>query len=369
MKAIRVVTIICWLIAAVALLGLAVWFLTGTVFGIHSDSWSTGDWIPRFSLGFNVGGWESLSGPYNEAGTYTVKTAGIDSINIDWIASGVDVKPYDGADIKITEYAQRELREDEKAYINTSGGTLTVKFREQGVSVRMPQKKLEVLVPGALCENLNKFQVDSASGSVNVSGLGAKTFKTDAISGSVNISDITAGTFDVSTTSGSISVKHVGAEGIKLESISGSIRLSDSSAGTVKCNTMSGSINTAGTFDSIGLGSISGSLTLDSLAAIAVLDAESSSGSLNLSGAFGTVKTESISGTTTIKSSIVPSSLKVETTSGGINIHIPDEGAITVKHSSVSGRFSSDVPITLQNSGAQFNIETISGSARIYVLN
>jgi hypothetical protein len=62
---------------------------------------------------------------------------------------------------------------------------------------------------------------------------------------------------------------------------------------------------------------------------------------------------------------IVPAKLNAESTSGSITISVPDEGAIPVYHSSISGRFSSDIAVILDNKGAQFEISTLSGNVRI----
>jgi len=99
----RTITIVCWIVAAMALAGLAIWFLTGTVFGLRSDRLNGSNWGSRWSFGLNIGGIDALSGPFEEAGSYTAGTAGVKSINIDWVAGDITVNPYDGGNIKITE--------------------------------------------------------------------------------------------------------------------------------------------------------------------------------------------------------------------------------------------------------------------------
>ena len=363
----RVVTIVCWLVAAAVLTGLAIWFLTGTVFGFGSGGWTGLRGISNLS--FNIGGWENLSGPFEVAGEYTASASGVSSIKIDWIASTVDVEPYDGNDIKITEFAQRKLSDAERLYVSMSGDTLTIRFRERSFSGNMPQKKLEVLIPRQLCGNLNMFEVDSTSGGINVEGVSAVAFKTDAISGAVNITNVKAGSFHVSTTSGSLTVKSVQAEDMKLEGITGSVHVSGSSAGKINCDTTSGRINIEGAYNSVKLNSISGNMTLDDTAQGADVIAETTSGTIELTGSFNEVKTNNISGSATVKSSIIPSSLKADSTSGRVSVYVPNEGTISVNHSSTSGRFSSDVPVTMQNKGAQFSFSTISGTTKIYVLD
>ena len=386
MKAVKVITIVCWLITALAIAGLAIWFMTGTLFGQRAGTRHI-DW--GFS-GINVGNLERLTGPYEVDGVYNVEASGINSLNIDWVAGGITVKPYNGNDIRITEYAQRALTNDEKLYYTISGGALTVKYRENnsGISISVLNKRLEMLIPQELCENLDRVNISSISGGVDANDIGASAFAVSTTSGDVNLTGILSNTFSVNTmsgsimltsvqtddmnldsSSGSVTAARVQANGMVINSMSGTARVSDSSAEMINIYTSSGSINASGAFSNVSLKSMSGRISLDNSAPRSVLDADTSSGSLNLSGLFTRVNIGSMSGSVTIKSAIVPSYLKADTTSGGINIYIPDEGAVSVHHSSTSGRFSSDIPVTIQNGDAQFELSSMSGNTRIFVLN
>ena len=363
MKAMRIVTIACWAIAAIALAGLAVWFLTGSVFGIGSESRSFG-LFSGFS-GLSIGGWERLTGPYKPVGVYTQVDAGIDSLYIDWIAGDVTVKPYDGNEFQITEFAQRELRENEQLIISASNGTLKIQFRENGRVLLMPEKRLEVLVPRALSESFKSFTTDNTSGGVFIDRINAGVLKADTISGRISITSCRSETLDLSSTSGSVTVASVTTNYMSINNISGSIRVTESVAKTLDCDTTTGSHNISGSFDNARLNSISGRISLENGIGISTVTAESGSGSIDLSGAFSVVNTESISGSIKIKSDVVPDSLKVDTTSGGITVTVPDEGPITVNHSMISGRFSSDIAIIVKDGDARFSFSSISGSIRI----
>ena len=360
----RIITIACWLITALVLTGLATWFLTGTAFGINSGVWNL-NWF----TGISIGGWEVHSGPYEAVGVYNHPVAGVDSLNIDWIAGEVTVKPYDGGELKITEFAQRELQEDEQLKITTSGGMLTIKFRESGRTLRMPQKKLEVLIPRAISDNLNRLLTDTASGGITIDEISADQMKASTVSGAVHISNTSSRTLAMDSMSGSLTASSVLADDLTLESVSGSIRITGSTARRLDCESTSGSINSSGAFDSAKLSSLSGRISHDDSAPRTALNVSSTSGSIDMSGAFEKVNADCISGGVSIRSTVVPDSLKVETTSGRITITVPNEGSITVNHSSMSGSFSSDVPVVIQNRGAQFEISSISGSAKILELD
>lgn len=358
----RIITIVCWVVTALVLAGLAAWFLTGTVFGIRTNG-RISDW----NFGVNIRSWEVLTGSYELDGTYNIGTAGLDSISIDWASGGVTVKPYDGNDIRISEFAQRELQDKERLAYETSGGTLTVRYLDRGITGPVPSKKLEVLVPRPLCEALRNFTVSAASASVNAADLTADTIDIHAMSGSIDLSGIASGTFNADSSSGSISVSSIQSGDIRISSLSGSVRVSDSGAGTFNCNTSSGSIRVSGAYNNVKLISLSGRITLDNSASRSVLSADSSSGSQELSGSFDSVDAKSLSGSVMISSPVVPASLRADTSSGSITIAVPNEGEIRVHHTAASGKLSSDIPIVVVQGGgnAQFNLTSLSGNAKI----
>jgi len=365
----RIITTVCWLVTGFVLTGLAVWFLTGTVFGFQVET--RGFRLP-FSLGF--GGWDSVTGAYELAGAYGEPAAGINSLEIDWISGMVTVMPHDGADISITEYSRRELRDDETLRFDRSGGTLKIWFRERGaagniVIGNVPSKQLEVLVPRALYKDLSAFTVDSVSARVIADGLGAGVCKVKTTSGGISLSNVSSGNFKADSTSGTITVTSVSAETMDLHSTSGAIHVNGSSAGSLDCNTSSGGIIVDGAFGYTKLHSSSGRLSLNNTASGSTLNASTVSGSHDLSGAFDAAVVSSSSGRVSFTSAVVPSSLKASSSSGNIDITVPGGAPVTVRHSSSSGRFSSDVAVIMHNSpDAQFNLSATSGNVRILEL-
>jgi len=310
MNAMKIVTMICWIITAVVLTGIALWFFTGDIFG---------DW--SFI--------ENLTGPFETDGTYSVIADGIDSININWVSGEVTVIPHDGDDIKIIEYAQRKLSDNEKLRYTVSGSTLEIRFRDRGFSGRMPRKRLEVFVPRELSENMTLLSVNSTSGSIRVEDFETASLNLSSVSGAISISGIVSPRIDLGTTSGAVNAASVRAGRLDAGTVSGAIAITDSLISSVNLSTTSGSSSASGDFDKVDVSTVSGG--------------------------------------TTIRSSTVPSRLGVSSVSGGASVYIPNQGAITVSHSAVSGRFSSEVPVTMQ-SGAAFNFSSVSGSTNIYAL-
>jgi len=325
MNKMRTLTIICWIITAVVLAGLVIWFITGSIFG----GWF-GDW-DNFTFGVNIGNTENLSGPFEKDGEYTVASGGLDSIKINWVAGDVTVKPHDGTAILITELAQRELKENEKLRFTVSGNTLEIKFLERGSSRRsMPPKKLEVLIPHTLNNSLDLLLIDT-------------------VSGAAIVNDINASTLNFNTTSGRVNVINSGA--LKLIA-----------------DTTSGDINTTGAYNDVNFNTVSGRITLENSMPGSVADADTISGRIELSGDFQSINTNTVSANVAVISTSTPEKFKADTVSGDVTITLPSHTAVSVNHSSVSGRFTSEIPVLMEGRGAAFNISTVSGNTNILSL-
>ena len=324
MNGTKIATIICWAISALVLMGLLIWFIISFVIG------GNGVFGNINISGFNFGVSENLTGPFVGQGTQTADTSGIDSIDISWVAGGITVIPHDGNTIEVTEYAQRNLRDNERLSMSTDGSTLKIRFRESNNIIgNMPRKNLEVHVPHELSENLTTLAISTTSGYVNANGFEAQTVKISSVSANIDIANIVSQTTDISTTSGDLTASSLRSGLLDLNSVSGNMTISDTIA--------------------------------------TVLDIGTTSGRLNATGEFNRVNSSSVSGDKTIRSSAVPSEMKISTTSGDANIYIPNTGEITVSHSAVSGKFSSDVPVKMQ-SGAAYTFSSVSGDTKIHTL-
>jgi len=324
MNATRIITILCWIISAVVLIGLLVWFLAGSVF----SGWGILQDVNIF--GINIGITENLTGTYEVQTVHTESTNGLGSMHIAWVAGEITVTPYDGDEIKITESAQRTLRANEKMHIRNQNGTLRIEFRDRGINRgRMPRKLLEVLVPHAFAENITNLTINTTSGAVDVSNLKVTTLNLNSVSSKFDVSEVTANNADISTTSGAITVRTM-------------------TAGKLSASTVSGAVSV-----------ING--------AIPVMNISTTSGATSMDGEFDNIDTSTVSGALIIKSSKTPSRINTSSVSGGTQIYIPSTETITVSHSAVSGRFSSDVPVTMQSNGA-YSFSSVSGSTHIYIL-
>ena len=297
-----------------ALLGLVIWFLLGSV--------------PVFGFGFDIG-----TGPLNPVGSYLVSADAVDSLSIDWTSGAVYIGTHHGDDILVTEFARRNLRAGEELSLNTDGGTLSIYFTEQSLrfslGINNTTKRLEILVPYSLSDSWDGFQINTVSGRVTISDMQANDFVVGTVSGRIELSGITATALNASTTSGRIELRSVQADDIQLHTVSGRIEMRNTQTDNLRTNT--------------------------------------TSGRHELSGSFGYVNARSTSGRIEIESTIVPERLTARTASGRIGVTVPNEGPISVEHSSTSGRFSSDIPvITHGGAEAQFHLTTTSGRIQIF---
>jgi len=321
MSTIKIVTVICWIVSALVLAGLVIWFLTGAVFGSWGSNWFSG---------ISIRGFENLTGPFTSQNVQRVDPANISSLNINWVAGEVTVIPHDGDEIILTEFAQRTLSDYERFRVNTDGGSLTVRFRERGnVINNMPSKNLEILVPRELSEDLSRLALNTTSGSVKIEGFEAITVNISTVSARVDIMNIVSQHIDINTTSGAITAASIRAGVLDTSTVSGSTELSDSLVTTLNISTTSGRINAAGELDRVDVNTVSGS--------------------------------------TTIRSLIVPGRINISSISGGTTVYIPHPGEISVSHTAVSGRFSSEVPVLMQ-SNASYSFSSVSGNTSIHVI-
>ena len=334
MKTTRIATAICWSLSALLFMGLALWILIASPIA-----------LPNLSL--SIGGYESLRGSFQPVGEYSVSAFDVSSIKIAWIAGHVTVRPHDADIILIKELAQRELNEDETLSWRVSDGNLVIGFLEKSAfRFRMPSKRLEVYIPSDMGDRLGILEITSTSGGIAVSDISPKVFQSEMTSGNINITRVQSESITIRTTSGRIDVE-------------------ESKSRTVDSRATSGRQRVSGAFGDVHLSGTSGSITLENESVASTVKTSLTSGTQNLSGSFSGVEVKSTSGSISISSAAVPEDLSVSNTSGSVKIEIPNEGAISLAHSSTSGRLTSDITYLTQKGPAQFRISTTSGSVRI----
>jgi len=313
MSKMKIATIVCWIVTAAAMVGLAIYFITRGVFSFG---------------GFNSGNTETLSGSYDEDGSYSVPVDQISNITIDWITGEIEVNVYDGNDIKITEYAQRELKDEEVLHQFIKNDTLEIRYTEKNQFYNLPSKKLVVNIPLALAKELGDVKFESISADIYIQNIQASLVQVSTTSGKTTMGEVIASQINYSSISGSAILTNVTADTINHNASSGELSVIDGKIQSVLASTISGPIN------------ITGSL-------ISLLDADTTSG------------------TVTLESSVLTERINANTISADVIIKIPKADTIAVEYDTISGNLDSNVPITSGQGNPAISVSTTSGNLRI----
>ncbi len=328
----KIVQIVCWTIVFVVFIGLAIWFIT------RGSTSFTG----RFSI-------ENLRGPYEEKARYRIDTSKVESMELSWTAGEIIIRPYDGEEIELVEYAQRDLDEDEKLSYNVDHNTMTISFCKKQFRILdpMPPKKLEIFVPEKLAADFNDVFLNCVSSTVDVYNIKAQSFYAKTVSGEVFLTDITADKSEVRSTSGTLELDNIMSSKLELKTVSGEIRVQRLTAADVSAHSTSGEITlTEVTTEQLDFDTVSGEVEFDG--SFQMLTANTTSGDLDI-----TVDT-------------VPNSINIKTVSGEVNLMMPASTDFGVYYKTVSGDFHSGIPMrSLDESTAAFKIKTTSGDIKI----
>lgn len=285
------------LITKIVVLSLLVLFLGGAlIFGISSG----------FGLKDFVG--ESGSAyASDETRQYTQPVEEIENLDIEWIAGYVEVKPYSGTEIRITEEVSRKVDEEERLRLEQDGDTLRIRWKKSNQLFSFFSwgfgKRLTVEIPESML--LDRVKVNATSADVVVGSLSAEEF-------------------ELRSTSGSVEGSALKGEEAVLETTSGDIRSEDSAFEKLKVGTTSGGIRLTGTRG-----------TESSLNSV--------SGGIEYQGSFRTLKANSVSGGIEAVTDILTDAVKLESVSGSVGLTVPENTEAKVKYNSISGEFRSSL--------------------------
>lgn len=326
------IQIISWVIVFVVLTGLVIWFITGRMFITNGMSYHIQD----------------INGPYNEVARYNVEMDDINKVNINWVAGGVTVTPYEGTDIELIEYAQRSLDEDEYLVYTSSNHELSIKYSESKNRFlsTVPAKRLEIFLPVALADDLYDFTLSSVSGFVKVDHITADYFEVNTVSGKSELSNIKAKKIITGSTSGRIKLTDCESQQIKLNSVSGEVILMQVNADKITTDTTSGDMN----FEDI----VTKSLSFDT-----------TSGDTVFEGSFQELIADSTSGDFKLTTKEAPESFRFDTVSGDVYLIMPLIDKFHLKFDTTSGDLDSEIPTISGGGSSNYRIETTSGDVTI----
>ena len=281
-----------------------------------------------------------------EPHVYELPTPGpISHLQVNWVNGPVEVRPWEGDTLRLTEYSPRPLKEEERLALREENGQLIVQWTAKpavslGFRPFSLQKHLVVDLPQAAC--LEEIKVESVSGALYLSGFPAGKIKAQAVSGSVSCQGLWAEQLWAESASGAVRLASVSSRELEARSVSGRTELLGFSCATLKGETVSGALTATGSGEEIKLSTVSGALSL--------------------------------------QAEQYPCTARLNTVSGKISLGLPQEGpGFTVEYDSVSGGFRSRFPLigditkrhgqaAFGQGGAALHLETVSGAMELYPL-
>ena len=281
-----------------------------------------------------------------EPHSYELPTPGpISRLRVNWVNGPVEVRPWEGDTLRLTEYSPRPLKEEERLALREENGCLTVQWTQKpaiflGFRPLTLQKHLVVELPQTA--PLEEVKASTVSGALYLTG-----FQAGAIQGE--------------TASGPLLCQALAAHSLAAETVSGALRLEGVSARQLACNAVSGKTELLGF-------------------SCATLKGETVSGALTATGSGEEIKLSTVSGALSLQAEQYPCTARLNTVSGKISLGLPQEGpGFTVEYDSVSGGFRSRFPligditkrhgqVAFGQGGAALHLETVSGAMELYPL-
>lgn len=270
---------------------------------------------------------------------YSYEIDKISGIDIDWISGNVLVKIVpSGDEVKIVEYSNKQLKEDEKLLMTASGKTLSLKWKDEFVSVSIFNnltKNLYIEIPKSLADKMSVVNIRTVSGDITAGEMNTESFSLNSTSGDIFVSDVTAESASINNTSGAIEVDDLAAVHMELNSTSGSIE---------------------------GKG-----LVTD------LLEINSTSGSTALEGKITEIDANAVSGSISVHDLVCPEKADFNSVSGGIVLIIPEDSGFSLNHDTVSGSTKSDFEkasgtdkkFVHGDGKSKLNFDTTSGSVQL----
>ena len=199
---------------------------------------------------------------YPDSDSYTVGGGSIQGeilrVELHWISGSVDIRPYDGETVVLTETGA--TNEDDMLRYRLKDGTLTVQYRKSGFLWRTStNKSLEILIPNSMAESLTLFMADTASADITVQGLTVTDFSVDSASGNFRADNCVFNSFEADSASGDCILENCTVTAFEMDSASGKGKLS-------------------GSVETVNFESASGGLQIDSSVTPRVIEVDTASG-------------------------------------------------------------------------------------------
>lgn len=260
----------------------------------------------------------------------------VTQLKIEWWNGPVEIRPWEGDTIRVAEYSPRLLEDSERMGIREKNGKLHIQWNENGIRFGSWRLKKHLVVELPTDAVLEEIRAENTSGSLYLAGISLGKGNLETTSGMVYCHGLRAEKMRVETTSGEVQMEGASVGELRVETISGEQRILEFATQYFKGETVSGPLTAIGNGEELKLSTVSGPLT--------------------------------------VQVGQHPRKVKLETVSGPVEAVLPEgEPGFTVEYSSLSGRFSSQFPLTGKlgkregsavygSGGTQLHLETVSGS-------
>ena len=337
--------------------------LLGVAFGLGArpealvESVLSGSWN-IVSLGFSSGyrDWDNV---YSADGSYSVLAAGINSIDLNWVAGNVRVSAGDGDEILFIEDSDEEIDKAKALRWGVKDGTLYIQYYAPGRYHGFSEKSLHMMIPRTLISALKEFQFDAASGSLIASGLSVGTARLNSISGSIEYEGV--------------------FETLRADSASGAMHIvSHGASRSATVSSVSGRIHVSGDIEKLNIDSSSGDVILDGalgkVSNFGEVEVSSISGTVKLTGSILSADIETSSGSVSVEAVNRPNDVDVDTVSGSVTFRLPADSGFSLRYDTVSGTLRSDFPAaqilggetyTFGDGATKLHVSTASGGLQL----
>lgn len=238
----------------------------------------------------------------------------IRSLSINWVAGPVEVRPGEDDALKVTEYANRPLNDDEKLQMDLEDGELTIRWTGRQnwkgafKTIRGLSKHLVVELPRSV-GTLDEVAISNVSGDLFAHDLNGDDMNLSTVSGHLNAVNITGSDVTLSSVSGTVKALNIIGSDLSFNTTSGRLEINGFDGGDASLHTVSGKILAQGLGKDINVNSVSGGIDL-------ILHD-------------------------------LPAELSLNTVSGRERVTLPDDQrGFTVNYSTRSGTFTSDFPLS-----------------------
>ncbi len=288
--------------------------------------------------------------------------AEIDSLDIQWTGGEIEILPYDGASVAVTETAGRPLRDNEKMAVTCENGVLMIKYCRGTAGLRMLSKRLRIELPGMAAVTLKSLRVDTVSAQTAVNGIKADNFYFRSVSGDLSAAETQFGRAQIGTVSGDVAVRSEYRR-LSVETTSGDISVTGSTASETVLKSISGDITAAGETEHLTAKTTSGDISMRAENS-GEISAAAASGDILFSGTAETMRLRSYSGDIRALAQGCPREAELETASGDIELGLPADSAFALKTRTVTGDITNDFTVMpgLDTAGdAAIKITTAAG--------